>query len=123
MDWIVAIKRGEVYLANLGNVKHTDIGKIRPVLIFQNDYLNRMIDEGLYGDVVIIPLSSQYKESDFTWILPKRDKLEKRSTLLCHAVKMISVKRLLIEKGLLTVLKEYEMKAIEKRVALVLGMV
>ena len=33
------IKKGEIYLANLGDVKCADIGKIRPVLIFQNDNL------------------------------------------------------------------------------------
>ena len=118
----MSIKRGEIYLANLGNVKHTDIGKIRPVLIFQNDHLNRMVADELYDDVIIIPLSSKMKESDFTFSLKKRDKLEKNSTILCHAIKMIASKRLLLNEGMLTKLNENEMQEIEKRISLVLGM-
>ena len=122
MGLMMTIKRGEIYLANLGNVKHTDIGKIRPVLVFQNDHLNRMITDDLYDDVIIIPLTSQMKDSDFTFILKKRDNLQKNSTILCHAIKMISSKRLLLEKGKLTKLYENEMLEIEKRITLVLGM-
>jgi mRNA-degrading endonuclease toxin of MazEF toxin-antitoxin module len=81
-----------------------------------------MIEDGLYDEVVIIPLSSQIKESDLTWILPKRDRLEKRSTILCHALKMISSKRLLTEQGVLTILRDDELQEIERRVNLVLGM-
>lgn len=116
------IKKGEIYLANLGDVKHADIGKIRPVLIFQNNNLNRMIEDGLYNDVIIIPFSSQIKQSDFTYTLKKRDKLEKDSTILCNAIKMISTKRLLLSKGLLTSLKSNELREIESRIALVLDM-
>ena len=122
MDWMMPIRRGEIYLANLGHAKHTDIGKVRPVLVFQNNFLNRMIEDGLYDEVVVIPLSSQIKESDLTWVLPKRDKLEKRSTVLCHALKMISAKRLLTEQGVLTILRDNELQEIERRVNLVLGM-
>ena len=122
MGLMMTIKRGEIYLANLGNVKHTDIGKIRPVLVFQNDHLNRMLADDLYDDVIIIPLSSKMTESDFTFSLRKRDKLEKNSTILCHAIKMIASKRLLLNEGILTKLNENEMKEIEKRISLVLGM-
>jgi mRNA interferase MazF len=118
----MSIKRGEIYLANLGNVKYTDMGKIRPVLIFQNDHLNRMVADGLYNDVIIIPLSSKMKESDFTFPLEKREKLQKNSIILCHAIKMIASKRLLLNEGMLTKLNENEMKEIEKRISLVLGM-
>jgi len=115
------IKRGEIYLANLGNVKHADIGKIRPVLIFQNDNLNRMIADGLYADVVVIPLSSQMKKNDFTVHIKKRDGLEKESILLCNAVKMINVKRLMVDGGALTVLSDKELEDVERKVSLVLG--
>ena len=117
------IKRGEIYLANLGNVKHTDIGKIRPVLIFQNDHLNRMVSDELYDDVIIIPLSSKMTESDFIFPLKKRDKLQKNSTILCHAIKMVAAKRLLLDKGVLATLNDHEIAEVEKRIISVLGMV
>ena len=97
------IEKGEIYLANLGDVKCADIGKVRPVLIFQNNNLNRMISENLYSDVVIIPLSSQIKKNDFTHVLKKRDKLKKDSTVLCNDIKMINTKRLIVEEGVLNV--------------------
>lgn len=116
-----AIKKGEVYLANLGNVKQEDIGKIRPVLIFQNDKLNRMVSEGLYDDVVVIPLSSQLRENDFTLSLPVRDNLQKESVILCNAIKMISDKRLLRDEEKVTTLTDKELKNVEEKVALLLG--
>ncbi len=115
------MRRGDIYLANLGNAKHTDIGKIRPVVIFQNDYLNRMIDEGMYDQVIVLPLSSQIKQHDFTMYLAKRDRLDKESVVLCHAVKMIAVKRLYREQGCLTRLNGDEMKQIERKVTLAMG--
>lgn len=107
-------------MANLGDVKHADIGKIRPVLIFQNNNLNRMISDNLYDDVVVIPLSSQMKYSDFTFILKKRNKLKKDSVVLCHAIKMISSKRIIQDEGVLSVLDEQELVEVERLVLKVL---
>lgn len=117
---MINIKKGEIYLANLGDVKCADIGKIRPVLIFQNDNLNRMIGDNLYKDVIVIPLSSKIKESDFTFIVKKRDKLQKDSTILCNTIKMINSKRIIKEEGVLTTLNQQELKEIEQKLLLVL---
>ncbi len=116
----MSIKKGEIYLANLGDVKCADIGKTRPVLVFQNNNLNRMLEDGLYSDVLIIPLSSQIKKSDFTHILRKRDALQKDSTVLCNAIKMINASRLLTKEGILTKLTAKEMKSIQDKILLVL---
>ncbi len=107
------IEKGDIYLANLGDGSIHDIGKIRPVLVFQNNFLNRMIDDSAYKDVIIIPLSSQIRENDFTLKLDVRDKLEKESVILCNAIKMVSADRLLLEKGKLTVLRKNEIEKIE----------
>ena len=115
------IKKGEIYLANLGHRTVEDIGKIRPVLIFQNDMLNRMIDDYGYEDVVIIPLSSQIIHNDFVYPIASRDNLQKESVILCNAIKMIHVDRLKRDVGVLTTLTKQEMAEIEKRVADVLG--
>lgn len=117
---MMSIKKGEIYLANLGDVKCADIGKTRPVLVFQNNNLNRMLEDGLYSDVLIIPLSSQIKKSDFTHILRKRDALQKDSTVLCNAIKMINASRLLTKEGILTKLTAKEMKSIQDKILLVL---
>ncbi len=108
------IEKGEIYLANLGDKKSNDIGKIRPVLIFQNNFLNRMIDDSCYKDVVVIPLSSKIVDNDFSFFIKKRDLLEKDSIILCNAIKMIDANRLDIENGVLTKLSVDETRSIEK---------
>lgn len=108
------IEKGDIYLANLGDRSLHDIGKIRPVLVFQNNLLNRMVEENAYKDVIVIPLSSQIRENDFTLKLNVRDKLEKESVILCNAIKMVSAERLLLERGKLTALNDDEIQAIEK---------
>ena len=117
---MINIKKGEIYLANLGDVKCADIGKIRPVLIFQNQNLNRMISDNIYTDVIVIPLSSKIKKSDFTFVLKQRDNLKKDSTILCNVIKMINVKRIKKEDGILTTLSTQEMQEIERKLLLVL---
>jgi len=117
---MIDIKKGEIYLANLGDVKCADIGKVRPVLIFQNQNLNRMISDNIYTDVIVIPLSSKIKKSDFTFVLKQRDNLKKDSTILCNAIKMINVKRIKKEDGILTTLSTSEIQEIERRLLLVL---
>ena len=113
MVWMQHIKKGEIYLANLGNIKKEDIGKIRPVLIFQNNLLNRMLRETTFSDVIVIPLSSQIVKNDFSYTINKRDRLQKDSTILCNAIKMINTKRLKIDKGYLTKLDKNEISIIE----------
>ncbi len=108
-----SIKKGEIYLANLGDKKRVDIGKIRPVLIFQNDFLNRMLSDSEYKDVVILPLSSKIRKNDFAYFIKKRDNLEKDSVILCNAVKMIDFSRLIIEDKPLTKLTKKEINEIE----------
>ncbi len=107
------IKKGEIYLANLGDVRHEDIGKIRPVLIFQNGFLNRMLNESSFQDVIVIPLSSKIVQNDFSFFLAKRENLTKDSIILCNTIKMIHAKRLQLEKGLLATLKKTEITEIE----------
>ena len=116
------IKKGEIYLADMGDVKCADIGKIRPVLVFQNDHLNRMIADGLYADVVVIPLSSKLKNNDFTLQIRQRDALKKESAILCNAIKMIHSKRLMLEKGILTTLTAKETREVERKLTLLLDM-
>jgi len=110
---MINIKKGEIYLANLGNKKDFDIGKTRPVLIFQNDLLNRMLKDTTFKDVVVLPLSSQIRNNDFTYFLKAKDGLEKDSIILCNAIKMIDVSRLLIEKQALLQLTNEQITDIE----------
>lgn len=56
--------RGEIWLANLNPVKkNNEVGKVRPVLIFQNDDLN----ESQYPTTIILP---HYISFNFAHIFP-----------------------------------------------------
>jgi len=110
---MIDIKKGEIYLANLGDKKHLDIGKVRPVLVFQNDLLNRMIKDMPFKDVIVLPLSSQIRNNDFTYFIKAKNRLEKDSIVLCNAIKMIDVSRLMIEDKVLLTLDKNEILDIE----------
>ena len=115
------ISKGEIYLANLGDKRREDIGKIRPVVVFQNDMLNRMVHEAGYRDVIVIPLSSRIVQNDYSLLLKQRDRLEKDSVILCNIIKMIDAERLLIDRGVLTTLRDDEIDMIEKMLFGLLG--
>jgi mRNA interferase MazF len=61
---MIQIKHGFLYLANLGEVDGTEVGKTRPVLVIQNDFLN----------------STGHSS---TWILPCTTKLRGDNILRC----------------------------------------
>ena len=116
-----SIRKGEIYLANLGDRNSHDIGKIRPVLIFQNNFLNRMLSDTQYKDVVVLPLSSQVRENDFSYYIPKQEKLKKESVVLCNAIKMIDASRILQDKGVLLTLSQEQILEIENILYNLLG--
>ena len=63
-----------------------------------------------------------YFSSDFTLKLDVRDKLEKKSVILCNAIKMVSADRLLLENGKITVLRKNEIEKIETILRLLFDM-
>ncbi|MEO1928083.1 MAG: type II toxin-antitoxin system PemK/MazF family toxin [Nautiliaceae bacterium] len=110
------MKRGEVYLAYLNSNKGKEVGKLRPVLILQTDFLN----EVKHPTVIILPLSTKLIDDAYPlrYRVKKRDNLEKDSDVLCDQIKAISIERIRGER--LTILNEKELKEIEKQVKLIL---
>ena len=116
-----SIRKGEIYLANLGDRKKFDIGKIRPVVVFQNNFLNMMLEDTNFKDVIVLPLSSQIRTNDFSFFIKQRDNLKKDSTILCNAIKMIDSARLMTDKGMLTKLNDDEILDLENILYNLLG--
>lgn len=51
------VSKGEIWLANLNpSKKSNEMGKVRPVLVYQNDELNHSD----YPTTIIIPLSTHF---------------------------------------------------------------
>jgi len=113
---IPPFKRGEIYFAKL-----TESSKIRPFLIYQNDYLNEACFKGLYHTVIVLPLSGQILGGDYRILIEKRDLMTKTSEIVATAIGIISVSKIIFSKGLVTKLTKEELKKVDEIVMKVTG--
>jgi mRNA interferase MazF len=88
----VTVQRGEIWLANLNPIRGSEQAGIRPVLVFQNDALNRFTTT-----VLAIPLTTNLRRA----ALPScvrvgqgEGGLESESVLLCHQLRALDKTRL-----------------------------
>ncbi len=114
---VVKFKRGEIYFAKL-----TSSAKIRPFLIYQNNFLNRAAYENRYHTVVVLPLSGQILGGDYRIFIKKRDNMTKDSEIVATALGIISTGKILFGKGAVTVLSDKEMSLVDSVLICVLGM-
>jgi len=112
----IEFKRGEVYFAKL-----TDSAKIRPFLIYQNNFLNKACFEGIFHTVVVLPLSGQILGGDYRVLIKKRDNMSKDSEIVATAIGIISTGKIIYSKGLVTKLTDEEMQKVDEAVLKVLG--
>jgi len=112
----IEFKRGEIYFAKL-----TESAKIRPFLIYQNDFLNRACFEDIYHTVVVLPLSGQILGGDYRVLIKKRDNMSKDSEIVATAIGIISTGKIIYSKGLVTKLTDEEMQKVDEAVLKVLG--
>jgi len=89
----ISIKRGDIVLVNLDPVVGSEQGKIRPVLIIQNDISNE------YSPITIIaPITSKIYSKEFptnVQISSKESGLEKESTILLNQIRTIDKSRII----------------------------
>ena len=110
-------KRGEVYFAKL-----TPSAKIRPFLIYQNDYLNKACYLNLYHTVIVLPLSGQILGGDYRVLIEKRDAMSKTSEIVCSAIGIISTGKIIFSKGIVTKLNSEELKRVDEALKKATGM-
>ncbi|MDD2567639.1 MAG: type II toxin-antitoxin system PemK/MazF family toxin [Thiovulaceae bacterium] len=110
-------KRGEIYLASLNPKKGNEVGKLRPVLIYQTDVLNEIF----HPTTTVLPLSTHLIDESYPlrFRVQKRDKLEAPSEILCDQIRTVDNQRIIKER--LSVLSEAEMEQLDKQVKIVLG--
>ncbi len=102
--------RGELWLTNLNPVKkNNEMGKVRPVLILQNDELNH----SEYPTTIIIPLTTSLIDDaePIRFRVERREKLLEDSDLVITQIRSIDNDRF-IEK--LASLTSEEMKKIKE---------
>ena len=112
-------KKGEIYLASLNPKKGKEVGKLRPILIYQNNILNEIE----HPTTVVLPLSTKLIENSYPlrYRVEAKDKLEFSSDILCDQIRTVDNTRIIKEK--LTSLSDEELKLIDNQVKIVLGMI
>jgi len=111
-------KRGEVWLANLDPTRGAEQAGMRPVLVYQNDVVNRFTTT-----VVTIPFTTNLRRA----LLPScclvrhgDGGLTSDSVVLCHQVRVLDKSRLQRRLG---AVETKTMTAIDGRVLFTLGIV
>ena len=109
-------KKGEIYLARLNPKKGNEVGKIRPILIYQTNLLN----DCEHPTTIILPISTVLIDDTYPlrYRIDKRDKLEKTSDILCDQIRALDNSRII--PNLLTNLNYREMLEIDKQIKIVL---
>ena len=91
------INQGDIYLADLNPVKGHKQAGVRPVIVLQNNILNRNLNT-----VIVAPLSANLSAKGLmtTCFLPKKESgLSKDSVALLYQVRTIDKSRLKKELG------------------------
>jgi mRNA interferase MazF len=112
------MRRGEVWIGNLNPNRGAAVGKIRPVLVIQSDFLTEAGSE----TVVVLPMTTQVRASrePLRVVIRARDRLQHP----CHVVpeQPRTLDRQRLRDGPLTTLSREEMARVERVLRAVLGL-
>jgi mRNA interferase MazF len=111
------MRRGEVWIGTLYPVRGAEIGKTRPVLILQADFLTDQAEP----TVIVLPLTTQVRPSKepLRVTIPARDGLREASQVIPEQPRTVDRTRLV--KGPITRLSAAEMAAVERSFLAVTG--
>lgn len=113
---MMVVKRGEIWIANLNPTRGSEQAGIRPVLIFQNDLLNKYTTT-----VLAIPLTTNLKRASLpsgVLISKAEGGLSQDSVALCHQFRVIDKTRL---KDKLGTVGQQTIATIEGRMLFTMG--
>ena len=112
------MRRGEIWVGNLNPNRGKEVGRIRPVLILQADFL---IAQG-EPTVVVLPLTTQVRKSKepLHVTIPARDRLRQACQVMPEQPRTLDRTRL--ADGPLTRLTFEEMNAVERSFRAVTGL-
>ncbi len=109
-------KKGEIYLARLNPRKGNEVGKIRPILIFQTNMLNDIE----HPTTIIIPLSTHLIDEAYPlrYRVSKREDLKQDSDLLCDQIRAIDNQRIISNR--LSKLSFKELLEVDEQIKIIL---
>lgn len=97
----MTVCKGEIWLANLNPIKkNNEMGKTRPVVVFQNDELN----QSEYPTTIIFPLSTSLIDDaePIRMRVSKRGELEQDSDIVVTQIRAIDNTRFIQKLAVLT---------------------
>jgi len=107
--------KGEIYYGKIHKKS-----KKRPFLIYQNNFLNQACKQKEYNSVIVIPLSGNIIQTNLRITIKKRDKLLKDSQIVCNAIGIIGVEKLIFDEKLTTLTSD-EMQKVDNKILEILG--
>ena len=114
------IKRGSIYLVDFGIKYQSELGKIRPALVLQSDYINENLDIAPFKSVLVIPLTTDLKDGKFRQKIVARDQLKKDSELLINWMCTVDLNRFKNDTVLTTLTPE-EFVALKSKLDFFMG--
>ena len=111
------IKRGEIYLVDLGEAFGSEQGGVRPVLVIQNNTGNAHSHTVIVACISSKIESNEYKATHY--YLDKSVGLKETSIVMLEQLRTIDINRIHFKVGKV---KEYQMRQIEKKIILSLNL-
>lgn len=116
----MTIKRGEIHLVDFGKKYQSELGKIRPAMVLQSNYVNDNLDVAKFKSILVIPLTTDLKGGRFRFNLPAREKLEKESELIINWMCNVDLKRVVSAEPL-TILSQHELTELKTKLDFFMG--
>jgi len=114
------IKRGAVYLVDFGRKYRSELGKVRPALVLQSDYVNDNLDVAPFKSVLVVPMTTDIRGGRFRFKLSPRDRLEKESELIINWMCTVDLDRI-VSGEVLTVLTRDEWDTLRAKLDFFMG--
>ena len=102
------IKRGDIVIANLEPVKGSEQGRVRPVLILQNNIINENSPT-----TIVAPLTTKIYDKEYPTnveVYSSDTKLKNKSTILLNQIRTIDKSRIISK---VSSLNEYSMHKVD----------
>lgn len=110
------MKQGDIYLVKFGKKYNSEIGKVRPAVVMQNNFLNRLITRQKYKNILVVPLTTDDILTEYKIFIKSRDRLEKDSYIITNWICMVDIDNILLDKGLIAKLNEEEIKELKEKI-------
>jgi len=114
------ISQGDIYLVNFGKKYNSEIGKIRPAVVVQNNFFNRALKDKIYHQVLVVPLSTLPIKDDYRLAIKARDRLKEDSYIISNWICTLDFEHILLDKGLITKLIKDELELLKNQICTIL---